>query len=225
MSYESPSESTASPASKSPPTTDLKNDADNPPPRAPSQGAAATVLVRGETLRDAGSNPASSTNQAPNANQAKPKAPKPISDAKVQLQGRLPGLADDADVGTQKDQIVTRDGKPDLAFTGTLLAAAAPATAPNGQWNEYRVYETSAGKHVFSKISRSIYVGDDDTHEADIFDPAPTSMPSQLLRSARDLVHSEPKTWQNAASDFFGYDPLAKELYRKLSGQFEERID
>jgi hypothetical protein len=31
-------------------------------------------------------------------------------------------------------------------------------------------------------------------------------------------------TWTDAAVGFFGYDPLAKILYRKLSGQFEEHI-
>jgi hypothetical protein len=50
-------------------------------------------------------------------------------------------------------------------------------------------------------------------------------VPSQLLRSARDLARSHPMTWMDAAAAFFGYDPLAKALYRKLSGQFEEHIN
>ena len=33
-----------------------------------------------------------------------------------------------------------------------------------------------------------------------------------------------PLTWMDAAAAFFEYDPLAKALYRKLSGQFEEHI-
>jgi hypothetical protein len=49
-------------------------------------------------------------------------------------------------------------------------------------------------------------------------------MPSQLLRSARDLTRSHPMTWSDAAVEFFGYDPLAKALYRKVGGQFEEHI-
>jgi hypothetical protein len=140
------------------------------------------------------------------------------------MQSRLPVLGDDQDVGVAKDHVVTRDGKADLAFTGTLLASAAPASAPQGKWQEYRVYETTGGKHVFSKVNRSVFAEDEDTHEAETFDPTPASMPSQLLRSARDLTRSKPLTWTDAAADFFGYDPLAKALYRKIGGQFEEHI-
>jgi hypothetical protein len=49
-------------------------------------------------------------------------------------------------------------------------------------------------------------------------------MPSKLLRSAHDLTHTRPLTWADAAVAFFGYDPISKALYRKLSGQFEEHI-
>jgi hypothetical protein len=176
-----------------------------------------TVVVRGEAVR----------NQDSPSQDSKPTAkspPKKVSEAKVKKQSLLPALDDDSDVGVQKDQVVTRDGKADLAFTGTLQASAAPSSAPQGRWQEYRVYQTSGGKHVFSKISRSIYAGEQDQHKAEVFDPAPSSMPSQLLRGARDLVHAEALTWKNAASDFFGYDPLAKALYRKLGDEFEEHI-
>jgi len=175
-----------------------------------------SIIVKGEAVRD-----------DPSKSSPKPKEkspPKAVSDARVKLQSRLPVLDDDADVGVQKEQVVTRDGKADLAFTGTLLASAAPSSASNGKWQEYRIYLTNAGKHVFSKVSRSIYVGDQDDHEAEIFDPTPSSMSSQLLRSARDLTRSQPVIWTDAAVDFFGYDPLAKILYRKVVGQFEERI-
>jgi hypothetical protein len=173
-------------------------------------------LVRGETIRD------QEPKSPPQEKEKSP--PKAVSEAKVELQTRLPALDDDADVGVQKDQVVIRDGKADLAFTGTLLAAAAPSSAPKGQWQEYRIYETSGGKHVFSKVSRSVYAEEADTHEAEVFDPSPSSVPSQLIRGARDLARSRPLTWMDAAVSFFGYDPLAKALYRKLSGQFEEHI-
>jgi len=180
-----------------------------------------TVIVRGEAVRDQDSKLPSNDSQAKDNGKS---SPKKVSDAKVKMQSRLPTLDDDSDVGMQKDQVVTRDGKADLAFVGTLLASAAPASAPRGKWQEYRVYGTSGGKHVFSKISRSVYAEDQDAHQAEVFDPSPSSMPSQLLRGARDLVHSEPLTWKNAATDFFGYDPLAKTLYRKLGDEFEEHI-
>jgi hypothetical protein len=207
----------------------------------------AIVLVRGETVRDQDSKSASKDSQSKDSqskdsapkesqskeasakdnkdNKDKEKAPrKKVAEAKVQMQSRLPALDDDRDVGVQKEQVVTRDGKADLSFTGTLLASAAPPSAPKGQWEEYRIYETNAGKHVFSKVSRSVFAEEPDTHEAEVFDPSPSSMPSQLLRSARDLARSRPLTWKDAAVAFFGYDELAKTLYRKLSGEFEEHI-
>src|ERR1700722_9605952 len=181
----------------------------------------ATVLVRGETVRD--QEPSSRPKDSkPGDKEKSPR--KEVSEAKVKMQCRLPALDDDADVGVQKEHTVIRDGKADLAFTGTLVGSAAPPTAPKGQWKEYRIYEANAGKHVFSKVTRSVLAEQRDTHEAEVFDPSPSSMPSQLLRSARDLARSRPLTWMDAAVAFFGYDPLAKALYRKLSGQLEEHI-
>jgi hypothetical protein len=181
----------------------------------------ATVLVRGETIGN--QEPGSRLKVPPPKDQEKSPR-KEVSEAKIKMQSRLPVLDDDADVGIQKEHIVIRDGKADLAFTGILLASAAPPSAPKGEWQEYRVYETNGGKHVFAKVTRSVFAEEQDTHEADVFDPSPTSVPSQLLRSARELARSRPLTWMDAAATFFGYDPLAKALYRKLSGQFEEHI-
>jgi hypothetical protein len=175
----------------------------------------ATVLVRGETIHDQDPKP------APNEKES---TRKPVSEPKVKIQSRLPALDDDTDVGVQKSQIVIRDGKADLAFTGKLIASAAPPAAFKGRWQEYRIYETDGGKHVFSKVKRSVFADEHDTHEAEVFDPSPSSVPSQLLRSARELTRSHPLTWMDAAAAFFGYDPLAKALYRKIGGQFEEHI-
>ena len=192
---------------------------DGEPSKDSPQPKDVAVLVRGEAVRDQDLN---SSSKDPQAKQKS--APKKVAEAKVRMQGRLPALDDDPHVGVQKDQIVTRDGKADLTFTGTLRASAAPPSAPLGKWQEYRVFVTNGGKHVFSKVGRSIYAQEQDEHQAEVFDPSPSSMPSQLLRGARDLVHSEPLTWKKAAADFFGYDPLAKALYRKLGDEFEERI-
>jgi hypothetical protein len=194
---------------------------------AGEQSQPATVLVRGETIREPESKSPPKDSSAKDKEQDKEKsksAPKEVSAAKVGLQRRLPALADDGDVGIQKKHIVTRDGKADLAFTGTLLASAAPSSAPKGEWQEYRIYETNGGKHIFSKVTRNVLAEEDDVCEAEVFDPSPSSTTSQLLRSARDLARSRPLTWEDAAVAFFGYDPLAKTLYRKLSGQFEEYV-
>lgn len=188
----------------------MSDDAPHDPSTGNGSPAAATHsdTARNEPVRDSG-----------------PKsAPKEVSEAKVRMQSRLPALDDDADVGVQKEQLVTRDGKADLAFTGVLLASAAPDSAPKGHWQEYRIYQTSGGKHVFSRVTRTVFAEEDDTHEAEIFDPSPSSVPSQLLRSAREIARSRPLTWMDAAVTFFGYDPLAKVLYRKLSVRFEEQI-
>lgn len=147
-----------------------------------------------------------------------------VSKIKSGMRDRLPALEDDAQVGVQKEHIVIRDGEADLRFTGVLLASAAPAAAPEGQWQEYRVYQTTGGKQVFSKVTRSVLEEQEDTHTAEVFDPSPSSVPSQLLRSAREIARSRPLTWMDAATAFFGYGPLAKALYRKLSVRFEETI-
>jgi hypothetical protein len=147
-----------------------------------------------------------------------------VAPEKLRRQSRLPALDDDADVGVEKEHIVTRDGKADLIFTGTLLASAAPAAAPKGTWQEYRIYHTHNDKHVFSKVTRNVLEDKDDAYEAEVFDPTPSTVQSQVMRAAREIARSRPMTWMDAAVAFFGYDPLAKALYRKLSVRFEERI-
>jgi hypothetical protein len=236
MSSERPEEFSETPVSNARQSSDARRDGETAGNRGPSGDTArhdVTVLVRGETVRD--QEPKSPSKDSPpkdaqskdsaSQDEDQDKSPrKKVSEAKVKMQSRLPVLDDDPDVGVQKEQIVIRDGKADLAFTGTLLASAAPPAAPKGQWQEYRIYETNGGKHVFSKVSRSVFAEEHDTHEAEVFDPSPSSVPSQLLRSARELARSRPLTWKDAAVAFFGYDELAKALYRKLSGQFEEHI-
>jgi hypothetical protein len=147
-----------------------------------------------------------------------------VSMSKTRRQSRLPALDDDAEVGVQKEHTVTRDGKADLLFAGVLLASAAPGSAPKGRWQEYRIYQTNGEKHVFSKVTRTVLEKDDDAFEAEVFDPSPSSVPSQLFRSAREIARQRPMTWMDAAVAFFGSDPLAKALYRKLSVRFEEQI-
>jgi hypothetical protein len=221
MSYEHPEESQPTSSRQMP--DDTRDGTTGSKESTPGQ---AIVVVHGETVTDQpGKSPSKTPQASENQSSEKPKPPrKKVSEAKVKLQARLPALDDDSSVGVEKNQVVTRDGKPDLAFTGTLLASAASPSAPQGKWQEYRVYETNGGKHVFSKVNRTIYADEQDGHEAEVFDPSPSSMPSQVLRSARDLIHTRPLVWQDAAAEFFGYDPLAKALYRKLSGQFEEHI-
>jgi hypothetical protein len=231
MSSERPEEFSNQPAIGARQTSDTRRDspAGGTAGNAVSDGTTprqATIAVRGETIRDPEQRlPSEESPPKESSAKEKEKSPrKEVSAAKIKLQSRLPVLDDDADLGVQKEQIVIRDGKADLAFAGTLLASAAPAAAPKGKWQEYRIYDTNAGKHVFSKVTRSVFAEEQDFHEAEVFDPSPSSVSSQLLRSARDLARSHPLTWTDAAVDFFGYDPLAKALYRKLSGQFEEHI-
>jgi hypothetical protein len=189
----------------------------------------ATVIVRGETVPDpqpvsAPEKPRANDKSKPSLKQLLTDDKEEISPAKARIKSRLPALDDDGDVGLKKEQLVIRDNKADLAFNGTLLASAAPTPPLEDSWEEYRIYETSAGKHVFSKVTRSVFANKPDRHEADVFDPTPSSVPSQLLRSARDLTRSHPVMWTDAAVGFFGYNPLSKALYRKLGSQFDEHI-
>jgi hypothetical protein len=194
------------------------------PSKPPAATPNAVISVHCETVPKSPQSPGEPQKDEPRKDQdAKPRTQE-VSQAKVRMQTHLPALADDADVGVEKDHIVTRDGKADLRFTGTLLAAAAPDCAKEGHWQEYRVYQTRAGKHVFSKVTRTTYVEEHDTCEAEVFDPAPSTMPSQLMRGAREIARARPLTWMDAAVSFFGYDPLAKALYRKLSVGFEELV-
>jgi hypothetical protein len=169
-------------------------------------------------------NAATPDNAKRNGDEKRDESKAPLNEAKVRMQARLPALEDDGDIDVEKEQLVTRDGKADLLFMGVLLASAAPTSAPKGTWQEYRIYHTNGDKHVFSKVTRHIREGEQDTCEADVFDPTPSSVPSQLLRGAREIARARPVTWMDAAVSFFGYDPLAKVLYRKLSVHFEEQI-
>jgi hypothetical protein len=224
MTSERPNEPSEVPVNRARQTSVDEQDNKTAVDHEPSEDAGrnqATVIVRGETVRDQNSN------QPPKDSSAKDKKESPkkeVSEAKLKMRSRLPALDDDADVGVQKEQLVTRDGKADLAFTGTLLASVAPPSAGQEQWEEYRIYETDGGKYVFSKVTRSVFAEEQDHHEAEVFEPSPSSVPSQLFRSARDLTRSRPLAWTDAAVTFFGYDPLAKALYRKLGDQFEEHI-
>jgi hypothetical protein len=174
------------------------------------------------SIKDTSSKDSSSSDAT--ADKERGSAASAASPDKLRMQGQLPALDDDADVGVDKEYIVTRDGKADLRFAGVLLASAAPDSAPEGHWEEYRIYHTSGGKHVFSKVGRNVLEKEQDTHEAEVFDPSPSSVPSQLMRSAREIARARPLTWMDAAIAFFGYEPLAKVLYRKLSVRFEEEI-
>lgn len=180
----------------------------------------ATVIVRGETVRE----PRIDDKEKPSLERPVTDDKGEISPTKATMKSRLPALDDDGDVGIQKEQLVIRDNKADLSFNGTLLASAAPTPPVEDSWEEYRIYATTGGKHVFSKVGRSVLANEPDRHEAEVFDPAPSTMPSQLLRSAQDLTRSRPITWTDAAVKFFGYNPLSKVLYRKLGSQFDEHI-
>jgi hypothetical protein len=192
-------------------------------PKSPATELPATGEPKGvDGSREQSGSKAAPGNGAPD--KARDSGANKVSKIKAGMRDRLPALDDDAEVGVQKEHIVTRDGEADLRFTGVLLASAAPGSAPKGRWQEYRVYQTTGGKHVFSKVTRNVLEGEEDTHQAEVFDPSPSSVPSQLLRSAREIARSRPMTWMDAATAFFGYDPLAKGLYRKLSVSFEETI-
>ena len=168
MSSERPEEFSEQPVPTGRQASDERRAGENAGAHGPSGAGArpeAQVLVRGETIRD-------QEPKSPPKDKEPPR--KEVSAAKIKMQSRLPALDDDSDVGIQKEQMVVRDGKADLAFTGTLLASAAPPSAPEGHWQEYRGYGTNGGKHVFAKVRRSVFAEERDTHEGEIFDPSPS---------------------------------------------------
>jgi hypothetical protein len=145
--------------------------------------------------------------------------------ATTEMLGRLPALDDDADIGVEKEYIVQRDGAADLKFVGTLLASAAPNNDGQGRWREYRVYHTVGGSYVFSKIGRSVLADERDRFEADMW-----AKEGVVTRSSETILGpvthtSTAKTLTHALTNFFKFDPLAKQLYAKLNIDTTERID
>jgi hypothetical protein len=204
---------------------DTRNESDAPGAPVPPAEVTSSDAARNQATREESSGARKESRNSKTSRPGKDESPaSQVSKTKLDLQSCLPALKDDADVGVQKEHVVTRDGKADLRFAGVLLASAAPATVPEGRWQELRVYQTEGGKHVFSRVTRNVLEKETDVHEGEIFDPTPSSVPSQLMRSAREMARQRQLTWMDAAVGFFGYDPLAKTLYRKLSVNFEERI-
>ena len=130
--------------------------------------------------------------------------------ATVEMLARLPALDDDDQVGVEREHVVPRDGQANLRFRGTLLAAVAPDRDRDGRWNEYRVYYTSGGKHVFSKVGRSVLDDERDRFSAEVYD---------------SKLYGSPRGWQGGCVDYFRYDELAKKLYHQLSIDADETIE
>lgn len=140
--------------------------------------------------------------------------------ATIDMYSQLPELDDDDSVGKAKEHVVTRDDLPDFRFEGVLLASAAPEKRGQLRWKEYRVYRTSSGKHVFSRVGRSLKEGERDVFEAAIFDPKKDGAVMTMESTA-----ARPWQWSDGAMQYFGFDATAKVLYRKLGIESEERIE
>lgn len=131
---------------------------------------------------------------------------------------RLPRLDDDCDIGIEKEHTVPRDGSPDLKFRGTLLASAAPEYNNQNRWREYRVYRTRSGRYVFSSIGRSLMDGERDKFEA-------TPWPYSTSNASNKVGEETREQFANALTNWFEFDQVAKELYRKLKIDTAEHID
>jgi hypothetical protein len=138
--------------------------------------------------------------------------------ATEEMANGLPKLIDDADIGVQKEHVVPRDGTPDLKFRGALLASSGPAGRyGKDRWREYRVYRTAGGNHVFSRVGRSVYPGERDKWDAQV---SPAALPCMDAPNGPTSIH-----WPASAAEFFGFDDMAKELYRRLDIDITESID
>lgn len=65
--------------------------------------------------------------------------------------------------------VISRKDAPDLRFTGELLARAA-TRAVNGRWAEMHVFKTRAGRFVALKVGRTLWLGESDRVEVQVFD-------------------------------------------------------
>jgi hypothetical protein len=147
--------------------------------------------------------------------------------ATIEMQSALPRLDDDKDVGNLLQHTVRRDEQPDIAFTGTLLASAAPEFRAQLRWREYRVYETKGGNLVLSRIGRSVKGDERDRFEAKVYKRAAALLVDDggNYRAEGDSVLADTKSRAEVLTGYFGFDELAKELYRKLGVKTETTID
>lgn len=147
--------------------------------------------------------------------------------ATIEMMSNLPRLDDDADVGRVSEHTVRRDNQPDIAFVGTLKASAAPENRGQGRWREYRVYETKSGNLVLSRIGRSMLEGERDKFEALVYKRAMALLVDSQMSYRLDGEHAlfPTKSRKEVLVAYFGYDELAKELYRKLGINTAETID
>jgi hypothetical protein len=140
--------------------------------------------------------------------------------ADMTMANNLPKLPDDEDVGVEKEHVIRRDNEPDLKFRGTLLASAAPEFHGQLRWKEYRVYRTSGGRYVFSQVGRSLQSGERDKFQAEIW---PSKYDALSVSDTPTAARQE--RFANATQMYFRWDQVAKDLYRKLGIESEERID
>jgi hypothetical protein len=134
-----------------------------------------------------------------------------------EMYAQLPKLEDDDKIGIEMQHVVQRDGEPDLSFVGTLLASAAPTNYGQERWREYRVYQTTGGTYVFSRVGRSILPNERDKFEAHTWNQ----------RELRNLMNPSllGEALRSALTDYFKFDALAKQLYAKLNVDTSQRID
>jgi EXLDI family protein len=140
--------------------------------------------------------------------------------ATIEMQQRLPKLDDDADVGIEKEFTVQRDGARDLKFRGTLLASAAPECRGQDRWREYRVYRTTNGTYVLSRIGRSVLNDELDRFEVDTWNSE-----GDPVRMVDGKGGSRERVLEDLLTGFFRFDQLAKQLYAKLNIDTTERLD
>src|SRR5450432_1657814 len=108
MISERPNQSSALPANRVTQTSADEQGSKTALNHEPSEDVAchqATVIVRGETVRDQSANPAPKGSTAKDKKDEEESPGKEVSEAKLKLRSRLPGLHDDADIGVPKEQV------------------------------------------------------------------------------------------------------------------------
>ena len=108
-----------------------------------------------------------------------------------------------------KTFIVEIDNKPNLQFTGSLIAyvesthnnAAEHYSGQVGRWAELSLYKTAAGKYVCHQVGRTCFQGETDRY---------SGLACETIEQVKE---------------FFGYRWLAKELYEKANIDASINID
>lgn len=145
-------------------------------------------------------------------------------------------IAPKKDAPAQQFKLRNTSGK-DVRFTGWKLAEVDnfnPDAVDKGyvtgskRWKERAVYQTEGGKIVCHKLGRSNVDGEVDRGEVYVVKPqreAPAPGTARTLEQLREDDKFSPLTADEQVLEFFGSEPMCKDLFDALGIEDVETID